>query len=150
MKDTKAARSGKLMKLFTAMDFSVVFLIGVLYILDGFFVQGSPEQFKMLIGAIGLTATLSALCFRSVSTAREEPRKLAFALAGQRLFRAVILFTFATILRYVYAEAGAFGVGATGTLVIQVLMAIPSIFAYLLGLYLAVTAVSSAHQWLLE
>ncbi len=137
-------------KILTALDFGVVFLIGLLFVLDGFFTETSPEQFKMLLGAIGLTATLSALCLRVAGVTKDEKRKASFLNAGLRLARSVILFMFATIMRYVYSEAGTFNLGDIGTLVVRVLTAIPSLFGFVLGLYLAVTAVSTAHELLAE
>ncbi|MBU1910034.1 MAG: hypothetical protein KJ726_08305 [Verrucomicrobia bacterium] len=132
-------------KALCALDFALIFLIGALYIVDGFISPGSPEKYKMLLGAIGLTATLSALAFRAAGATREETRKMEFTDAAERLFQSVILFTLATILRYVYSEAGTFNLGATGTLVVQVLVMIPSLFMFFYGLYLAVTALSKAN-----
>ncbi|NLG35393.1 MAG: hypothetical protein GX548_08580 [Lentisphaerae bacterium] len=141
-------KSNGWIKMLTALDFAAVFLIGALFVIDGFFSETSPEQFKMLLGAIGLTATLSALCLRVAGVTKDEKRKAGYLQAGLRLARSVILFMFATLMRYVYSEAGAFGLNESVTLVLRVLTGVPSLFGFMMGLYLAVTGVSRAHDLL--
>lgn len=58
------------------------------------------EIYKLLFGAIGLTATLAGLSLKACSTTQDESKKKVFCGAGERLFHATIMFSVATGVVY--------------------------------------------------
>ena len=58
------------------------------------------ENYKILITAIGLTATLSGLSFRASSGCDTVEKKRHFYYAGECLFLATVVFIFAFLVNY--------------------------------------------------
>jgi len=80
--------------------FSLILFLGITYAFKIIFEPYSEEQYKILFGAIGLTATLSGLSFRACSATQDNDKKSIFYFAGERFFHATILFLVAILMKY--------------------------------------------------
>jgi len=82
----------------------IIILVAYQYTALSFDKKYSYEQYKIIIGVIGVTATLSGLSFRASSSGEDSKKKKIYYNQGQRLFHATILFIIAISINYIYYE----------------------------------------------
>lgn len=58
------------------------------------------EQYKILIGAIGLTATITGLSYRAARITENKERKNNYIYVSENLFLATLFFIYALLIEY--------------------------------------------------
>ena len=91
-------------EMFFYVPIIVIISVGYQYIGLSFDIKYSHEQYKIIIGAIGITATLSSLSFRASSSSEDRKKKIIYYNQGQKLFHATILFIIAVSIKYICHE----------------------------------------------
>ncbi|MFH1621535.1 MAG: hypothetical protein ABIA97_00240 [Candidatus Omnitrophota bacterium] len=79
-----------------------VMTIGLDFVINAFLIghSPSPEQYKVLIGAITISAAITGLSFRASKSAKNEEKKRNYFNAAEHLFLATLFFIYTFIVEH--------------------------------------------------
>ena len=85
-------------EIFVFTPITISFYAGFLFLQSLFKENVKPEQYTIILTAIGIAATLSGLSFRASSSCKYDGKKAVYYKQGERLLHSTLLFIFTLIL----------------------------------------------------
>ena len=90
--------------LYFIMPAIVILIVGFCFFYGTVDQKYSNEQYKILIGAFGFTATLSGLSFRAKNSTKNQIKEEIFYDSAEKFLHSTILLAFATLFKYATSE----------------------------------------------
>ncbi len=132
---------------FFVFPFLVLFYMGF-YFTMLLFGKGSIDHYKILFGAIGMTATLGGLSLRLASTTKDANKAGEFYENGERLFHATLLFSVATVMNFAYGTVATFFSYLYVQIAAKVVLTIGGFIFFWYGLAFLVISLARLHNLL--
>ena len=137
-------------EIFFYIPFTLLAYLGIAYTGKILSDPYSEEQYKLLIGLIGTTATIAGLALRASSIAEDQDKRNVFYNSGERLFHATILFSLATLMKYVILQIKPSGHLFTVLDVVKIMLSCSSSLYFFYGLVYCSKALSILHRTLFK
>ena len=90
--------------IFSIVSAVIIFIVGFNFFIGTIDQSYTDDQYKILIGAFGLSATLSGLLFRGRNSTEDLFKQKIFYRIGESFLHATILFIFATIFKFCISQ----------------------------------------------